>query len=64
MKEILNEYGFLIIAVIVVVALIVIVSAAKTKIAKSANETADNLSSMSTTGLNRASEEVGNVGTH
>lgn len=64
MKEILHEYGFLIIAVIVVVALIVIVSAAKTKIAKSANETTDNLTNMSTDGLNRAHEAVGNVGTH
>lgn len=59
MKEILHEYGFLIIAVIVVVALIVIVSAAKTRIAKSAEGTTTTLDNMSTDSLNKASEEAG-----
>ena len=64
MKEILHEYGFLIIAVLVVVALIVIVSAAKTKIAKSANTTTDNLDQMSNTAIGKALEEGNNIGAH
>lgn len=58
MKEILHEYGFLIIAVIVVVALIVIVSAAKKKIADSANSTITTLSGMSTKSLEKASSDA------
>lgn len=58
MKEILHEYGFLIIAVIVVVALIVIVSAAKKRIADSANSTTTTLSDMSTNSLEKASNDA------
>lgn len=58
MKEILHEYGFLIIAVIVVVALIVIVSAAKKKIATSADDTTNSLKNMSTTSLNQAQNQM------
>lgn len=54
MKEILHEYGFLIIAVIVVVALIVIVSAAKSKVQNSAKSTTDKLDSMSNQSLTQA----------
>lgn len=60
MKEILHEYGFLIIAVIVVVALIVIVSIAKSKVQKSANDTTSKLDSMSSQSLNQAQTEFDN----
>ena len=56
MKEIIHEYGFLIIAVIVVVALIVIVSAAKSKVQNSANSTTTKLDNMSTQSLNQAQD--------
>ena len=58
MKEILHEYGFLIIAVIVVVALIVIVSFAKKRIGESANNTVTQLDNMSTSSLNNAVNEA------
>ena len=60
MKEILHEYGFLIIAVIVVVALILIVSVAKAKISKSANATTDSLNTMSSSAIDGAKKQVDN----
>lgn len=58
MKEILHEYGFLIIAVIVVVALIVIVTAAKKNIATSANDTTTSLQSMGSSAITNANTQM------
>ena len=60
MKEILHEYGFLIIAVIVVAALILIVSVAKGKIANSADATTNSLNNMSSNAIRNAEDTIGN----
>ena len=60
MKEIFHEYGFLIIAVIVVVALILIVSVAKGKISKSADATTESLNNMSSNAIKNAEGTIGN----